>query len=108
MKQYNRDRRLLIETYGETQGPSGETVEGWIPFGTYWAHFEQLRGREMWQAQQVTKDNQYRAVMLYGAETKAITQKMRAVLGSEMYDITAVIDIEGAHEYVELMLTEVV
>lgn len=106
MKQYNRDRRLTVQYLGEVQLPSGEIVEDWLPYGTFWAHVEQLRGRELFAAQQVKAENQTRAIMLYNSLTKGISQKMQAVVDGKTYGITSVIDMYGNREYIELMMVD--
>ena len=97
--------RVAIYSKTATQNSFGEEVITWTLFGTYWAAVEPLQGREMLEARTDTAELTVRIRMRY---ISGITPEMRAIWGSNTYDILTVTDIKSMQREQHLMCHQVV
>lgn len=80
----------------------GQAVEAWATVAEVWAAVEPLRGREFFAAAQTQAPTTVRITIRYLA---GVAPFMRALWEGIPHDIEAVIDVEGAHQKLELMCT---
>jgi SPP1 family predicted phage head-tail adaptor len=80
----------------------GQAVETWATLAEVWAAVEPLRGRELFAAAQAQAPTTVRITVRYLA---GLTAAARVLWEGKAHDVEAVIDVEGAHEKLELMCT---
>lgn len=83
--------RVTLQQKTESTGDQGEPTVSWADWKTIWAQVRSLDGREFWQAQQVNSEITGEIRMRY---ISGVTNEMRAVHGSDVYDILAIIPSE--------------
>lgn len=84
--------RVTIEQVTETPNEFGEPTETWAEFASAWADREDLTGRELFAAQQVSATVTTRFTMRY---VTGVTAKMRLLSDGIVYDIDYPADQEG-------------
>lgn len=72
----------------------GEPVPGWAELDTVWASVDPLTGRESFGALQVQADVDSIIKCRYNSTIADLAPEDRAVFGSLIYDIKAVLNIE--------------
>lgn len=100
MKACKLRHQITFEQKSETQDSFGQPVEVWVPFVTARADIEPLRGKELFTAQQVNGELTTKITIRYLA---GINEKMRAVHGSVVYNLTPPVDIGMRHAWLEIM-----
>lgn len=98
-------RRVTIEqkTAGSPDA-AGERTDTWSEFATRYARVVPLTGRELYTAQQTYAEATHRIEIRY---TAGITPKMRATLGSRVFDIEQALPDERSRE-THLVVSEAV
>lgn len=97
--------RVTIQSKAATRDTYGEEVIIWTTVATVWAAVEPLQGREYLEARQVTAEVSTRIII---RRRSGILPEMRAVYGSRIYDILAVIEVDEARREMELMCQEII
>jgi len=97
--------RVTIQQAVESQNDFGEVITTWQNYKTVWAAIKPLTGREYFASQQVNAEVSVQIQMRY---IPGITPKMRIVEGSKVYEIEAVMDVEGKRKELQLLCKEVV
>jgi SPP1 family predicted phage head-tail adaptor len=97
--------RVTIQLPVESQNDFGEVITTWQDYKTVWAVVLPLTGREYFASRQVNAEVTVQIQMRY---IPGITPKMRVVEGSKVYEIEAVMDVEGKKKELQLLCTEVV
>lgn len=94
--------RVTIQETTQTQDGDGGIVDSWADVATVWAAVEPLTGREFFDAAKVNAEvsSRIRIRALSG-----IVPKMRAVHGSDIYDIHAVMDVDSRGREIHLMVS---
>lgn len=87
------DRRVTIQRDIGGKDAVGSPAERWRAHATVWAKRENLPGREVWQAMQVTPKIPVRYVIWH---LEGLTTAMRLVDGNQVFDIKSVAP-EGMH-----------
>lgn len=77
----------------------GEPAGAWAEWATVYAAVEPMAGRELLAAQQISAETTGRIRIRY---REGVTEEMRVVFGSLIYDITGILDPEERH--IELVL----
>lgn len=82
-----------------TADPGGAQVPGTAVIGQAWVRWENVHGSEVWQAAAVAAEKAATVLLRYqpGLDTTCLVQ-----LGSEIYEVVSVDDIQQRHEYMEL------
>ena len=91
-----QSRSMAADTYG---GPNPT----WSTAATRWGQITPLSGRELWQAQQVRPDVTHRIVLRYYA---GLTPRHRLLVGSRVFNISSVLDIENRQRLHECVCVE--
>jgi SPP1 family predicted phage head-tail adaptor len=94
---------LAIQESVETQDDLGGVVQTWQTVLRPWASLEAVSDREFFASGQVQADVDHRARLRYH---DGITPKMRVTVGSRVFNIRAVRDLEGRRRELELLLRE--
>ena len=90
MRAGRMDRRIIIEVNTPTTDSHGDEIDSWATLDTVWAEQVPLRGVERQQSQQTLAQADYRFRIRYRTD---VTPKNRIKIGSDIYDITAVMEI---------------
>lgn len=83
-----------LATGSPQQKPTGEPDTAWADLVTVWADVRPLKGNALFLAQQIQSDVDMEIEIRYRAGLDAT---MRAVHGSDIYDIKAIVDPEKRH-----------
>lgn len=97
-------KRITIQSIDTTPTASGETADTATEFARAWARIEPLTGREAWIAKEQQATTTHRINLRY---QPGITSRMRAVLGTRVFNFTDVRDLDEMHEELEILATEV-
>ena len=81
------NKRVTIESATETRDSFGEPDKIWSTFATRWASIQYEEGREFFAA---GADRTERPALIRMRHTSGITEKMRVVHGSTVFQILAV------------------
>lgn len=106
MNNVNRTYRHLIEIWDlETtaQNEIGEDIQVPKLYKELWADVKPLRGKEFTEAQKTASELQYRITTRY---REGIDPSMEVRWNGRKLNITAVIDVSGREESMELMCVE--
>jgi len=98
-------RRVKIEEKSVVQDSYGAETITWSEVGTFWTAVEPLRGDEFLEQRRRGAEVTTRIVMRYLDE---IAPEMRATWDGHTYDIVAVIDVDGRHRELQLMVRETI
>lgn len=82
---------------------SGQQLISWTDVATVWANIKPSSGRELIAAGAINAEVTHTIVIRY---RPGITAAMRALYGSRIFDIAAVIEPETAHVSLELLCNE--
>src|SRR5262245_25521704 len=97
--------RVTIQQATESQNSVGEAVKTWTTVTTGWAGVSPLRGREYLEAMQTKSSVDTRITMRKNAYPN-LTPKHRILFGSRVFDIEAVIDVDGLGDAMEVSCKE--
>ena len=95
--------RIEIQAAAETRNAYGEVTQSWGTVGVVWASIEPLRGRELWEAQQVVGRVTIRVRIRHWT---GLTHSHRLQDGLTVYNIEAVLNPKGRDREMELLCTE--
>lgn len=100
-----RRNRITIESKEITRNEIGEEVISWIPIangagGKEWARAKPIRGAEFFAAAQLQAEQIVTFTISY---RPGILETMRITWNGEHYDITGIINVNGANIDLELM-----
>lgn len=99
-----RLRRLVTIQQKATGSPAQDTLgqpnEAWTVFAQVYAGVEPLRGTEFFEAAQRQVQVDTRVVIRF---RQGVTDQMRVVDGTDIYNIQTVIDTESKHVEMQLM-----
>jgi SPP1 family predicted phage head-tail adaptor len=94
---------FLIQEQLASQDSYGQAVSPWTNFAWAWGSIEPINGREFFAVQQVRSEVDTKVRMRFLA---GVQSTMRIVLGSKIFDIQSVIDVEYRHVELQLMCKE--
>ncbi len=97
-------KRIVIQEKTVTRDATNDEVITWGTFGSRWAKFRALRGRELFEAQQLNAsiDTEFSCRFLAG-----VTAEMRVLLGSRIFPIVSPpIDPDGRGRELILLTRE--
>lgn len=99
------NQRVTFMVRTTTTDSMGQEVNtGFTEYKTVWATVAPLRGAEYWEAQKVRADEIYKVTIRY---KNWLAPDMRVKLpDGRICDITAVIDKDYRHEFLEIHCTE--
>lgn len=97
--------RIRIEEKVESRDTYGGERETWITKATVWGEVAPLVGREYLEARQMTAEMTTRIRIRY---LEGVKPQMRAVFGSETFDIQAVQNVEERDREMVLMCREII
>lgn len=92
--------RITLQQRAAGVDSLGQESTTWSAVATVWARVEPLRGREFFAAGQVQSPVDARITIRHRA---GVLPSMRALHGSQPYDITAVVDVDARGHTLELM-----
>lgn len=98
------NRRIVIQTATLTADGSGGTSTAWGTFATVWAAVWPVSGRERIANQRTEADITVRVRIRY---LDGVKEAMRIALGSQTFEITAVINFEARNVYQDLLCREI-
>jgi SPP1 family predicted phage head-tail adaptor len=97
--------RITIQQATEAQNSFNEPIATWATFAQRYAELLPQSGREFIAARQVVPELQHLVNLRWMA---GVTPKMRVQLGSRVFDILAVLDLEGRNRELQLACRELV
>ena len=92
--------RITLQGSVSTRDPQGNAANTWQNNITVWAAFHPLKGREYLQAAAMQYESLVRFHIRY---RKGITTDMRILYDNRIFEIQAVIDVDGRHRELQLM-----
>ena len=95
--------RLTLEQPGGTPDGAGGLNETWTAVATLWALIEPLDGDERFAADRTTGRVSRRIVIRHRA---GVRPEMRFRLGTRLFEIRSVIDLEERHRFLECLVEE--
>ena len=101
--------RITIQRKTQAADGMGGWTETWSAGDDVWAMWKPLSGSERVQAMRVSPSLSVRAVIRFRGDAEGApyyTAADRVVYRGRTYDISAVIDVDDAGEWLELMLIE--
>lgn len=98
--------KIRFERSSQTANEYNEPVQSWSLLAEVYVGIEPLRGKERIAAMQVQADADVRIVARYQAALGDLNPKDRAVFGSKVYDIKAVINVDMRNRELQIMVTE--
>lgn len=101
-----KDRRVAFDKPTDSADTFGDALITYTEQATVWASVEPLRGTEAFETQQVRADVTHRIRIRYSAALAGISPKWRARMGSTVFDLVSVLDINTGHRELELLATE--
>ena len=97
------NRRVMLQYRTEIDdGYGGKTFE-WFDHAAVWAKVEPLSGSEYFKAHQTQVEVTHRVTMRYRAD---VDEKMRIVYGEKILEIESILDVDSAHQRMEIMARE--
>jgi SPP1 family predicted phage head-tail adaptor len=96
--------RITIQEKSVSRNTYGEEQISWVDVATVWGAVEPLRGDEFIESARAGAEVTTRIVIRYRS---GIQPEMRVVYGSHVYDVVAVIDVDGRGRELQLMCREV-
>jgi SPP1 family predicted phage head-tail adaptor len=78
-------------------------VKQWVDVKQFWGDVRPLTGRESYIAQGTAAEVQFSIPINYA---EGIEPEMRVVAGARVFDITAVLPVDGRRKQLELLCTE--
>lgn len=102
------DKRVTVLRFARERDAAGGFVDvwpasGWAQVCTRWARVEPVRGRTYFEAQQARANVTHRITMRY---VEGVTPDMTINYGGRRLNVVSVIDVEEAHEWLEVMAEE--
>lgn len=97
--------RITIQQAVESQNTVGEAVRSWANKATVWARVAPLRGSEYLAAMQ-TKANVDTRILMRKNAFPNLSPKHRILFGARIFDIEAVIDVDGSGDAMEVSCKE--
>jgi SPP1 family predicted phage head-tail adaptor len=99
--------RVSIEYSTQTQDGTGQPIDEWHLLAEVPASIEPLVGRELTTAQQTYAEVTHKLTVRYAAgRTSGITPKNRITLGTRIFDIGAVLNLEERNLLIQIMAKE--
>ena len=102
MQAGNLNRRITLQQRSAGQDALGQPVGTWADVATLWASVRHLSGLQALKASADVSEVQASIRLRYRTD---ITAGMRAVLGTTVYDIKAVLPDEARRQHVDLTCT---
>lgn len=100
------DKLIRVERLAGTADAHGHidnTADAnWATHGNSYARVQSKGGREFWKVQQVNADVSHVWWVPYSSEMASATPDMRLINEGKTYEILSVIDIDLAHQQVEI------
>lgn len=96
----NLQHRVRVQQIATAQDAFGQPGATWTDVFTQWASVEDLTGRELEAAQAIQAEVSTRITMRW---RNGVNPQMRAVWGTKIYNILAVLDPTGRHRVMYLM-----
>lgn len=97
------DRRVAFDAATVTRGASGEERVAWTELFTVWGAVLPVTGREKLNGAQVLADMDTRIRIRYSSQSAVLTPKHRARVGSTVYNIVSVVNLQSAGVMLELL-----
>lgn len=100
------NKRVSILEQSTTQNSYGETESNWLTIATVWANIRPLRGRELYQANQVHSETTSKVTIRYRS---GILPKMRINYSGRILEIIAPpINISEENRFLEILCKELI
>ncbi len=96
-------QRLYLQQENPVADTGGGTVLGWTTINTVWASVEPVQGSENSQAGKLVGSITHKIHMRYDA---GITPAMRFLLGSRIFNIRSIKNIQERNRSLEIMVEE--
>ena len=103
------DRPITIQQKtSSSTNELNEAVYTWTTFASVWALVRQLSGRELVEAQQVAANASIELTIRYFPGVAPAMRVLYQLATTRYFDISAVNDIDDAHQWMILTCTEVI
>lgn len=95
--------RVIIQSAVEARNAYGEAIKTWSTVATVYASVEPIRGREMFDAEQVQSEVTHRVRLRY---RPGLTSQMRLLFNARTFEVQTVINVNERNREVQLMCKE--
>ena len=95
--------KIIIQQKVSTVDNEGITQRVWTSYKTVYAAYRPLSGREFIQLSAANAENIVTFIMRY---IPGLLNNMRVIYMNKIYNITAIIDLEGKHKEMHVTTTE--
>ena len=95
------DKRITIERKESTRDPIGQPIDAWVVVATVWANIKYPSGKEFVSADRQTAET----VASMRIRKREIDNEMRIRIGSDIYEITAV--LQDGNRFINLATKKV-
>ena len=102
------DKRITIQRRSATLDAYGQEINAWSDIATVWANIKPVGGRERLRGMMVEGFLTHTVMVRYSAQLMPPKQAdaWRIVYGSRVFNITAAMDVDEAHERIIFDCTE--
>lgn len=97
------NHRLQLQQVTQTPDGAGGYTESWALVSSLWASIDPIRGREKMQGMQLETPITHKIFCRYNS---AVTTKKRFLLGSRVFNIVEVLNIEEQNQFLEILAVE--
>jgi SPP1 family predicted phage head-tail adaptor len=91
----------------ETFDSFGQPVPNWTTVGTYWGYLRPLMGHEAVVAKQIKAEATHQLSTRYLGSSVAINPTYRWLLGSRVFGIVQIINVEERNRSYEMLVREI-
>ncbi len=95
--------RIFFQQAITTDDGYGGKVATWINCGEAWAKVEPLTGREYFYAHQIQAEVTHRVTIRFRQD---LNEEMRVSAGGRTLEIESIVDLNEAHQFMELFCRE--
>ena len=99
------DRKIVIQQPNDTADGEGGTTRTWVTYVTTFASIQPFKGIEVFSADQVYSEQWVRMLIRY-RPSQPVTNAMRILYGSKIYEIRQAYDKGAQRRMVEMLCQE--
>ena len=101
------NQRIAIQGYTTERNATGGLVKTWATSSTVWGSVKPLKGNERMRAMQVDPTISHVVRMWYGDGSTISASANRLLIGSRVFEIHSVANVEEADVMIEMICSEV-
>ena len=98
--------RIIIQSWEENPGDTGEPIATWSDFTTVWGSVIPFGGSEKFDNHQLAGEMIYKIRVRYSAKMAQVTEKYRAVFKTRIFDIISILNNGERNKEITLICKE--